>query len=104
MHGSLSWLVRATSLADLVDAIWAHVRAGGRLDPATADLVALLADRTCQLWRVRELVEAGQLASLHADVDAIRAELSVGAAIAVQRTGHDPAIKHLTRRETPTTA
>jgi GH15 family glucan-1,4-alpha-glucosidase len=36
---------------DLLDAIYQHIRGGGRLDPATADRVSVLADRTCQLWR-----------------------------------------------------
>ncbi|HEX5496198.1 MAG TPA: glycoside hydrolase family 15 protein [Mycobacteriales bacterium] len=80
---------------DLLDAIYGHVRAGGRLDPDTADMVTDLAERTCQLWptpdagfwelndpqhytiskigcwvaldRAVKLADTGQLASLRTD-------------------------------------
>lgn len=39
---------------DLLDCIWQHIRAGGRLDAATGELVVQMADRTCRLWHIRD--------------------------------------------------
>lgn len=35
---------------DMADAIWRYVCNGGRLDPASADMIAKMVDRLCQVW------------------------------------------------------
>lgn len=36
---------------DLLDAVWRYVRHSGRLDAATGDMLAGMADRVCDIWR-----------------------------------------------------
>ncbi|HEY5334494.1 MAG TPA: glycoside hydrolase family 15 protein [Mycobacteriales bacterium] len=42
------------TFGDLFDSIWRYVRDGHLLDPATAEMLADLADRCCDIWRSKD--------------------------------------------------